>query len=325
MIRTETKATIERTHIVFWGLILAATTVLVSFGLAGDETDARRFAAHALSLRASGVASDAVATTILAYMPGAGMVTEGGAEDALPFLWRPFFENAMVKLGRLHSSAPVAFYYNPLLDVALFTLWEKRGKQYRVASIRALPGERLTEPDIDVSPRPPWMTAAEGPVETLALTAFTRLGAFRHAHPAEEQVGGRDDTTFASAAADLRAGLPRLVWNAAMRARWTRETEPWLALVLSEIEAALTARKVEALVAAAPNTDAETAATLTRLPISFTERLTLDMVLGDAENETERLLIGSLPEDGDVYLLASCRLDRDKCVLRRFVLLSLLE
>ena len=316
---------IERTRMALFGLTLAATTALVPFDSVGEETDARRFTAHALSLRASGVAGDAAATTILADMPGVGMVAGAGAEEALLVLWRPFFENAMVKLGRLHSSAPVALYYNPLLDVALFTLWRKRGVQYRLASIRALPGERLTEPGIDASARPPWMAAAAGPVVALARTASTRLGAFRRAHPAEEEAGGRDDATFASAAADLRAGLPRLMWNAAMRARWTGETEPWLAPTLSKIEAALAAREAAALLAAAPDTDAETAASLARLPASFTERLTLDMVLGGVEGGMERLLIGSLPEDGDVYVLVSCRLDRGNCVLRRFVLLSLSE
>ena len=49
-----------------------------------------------------------------------------GAGAAPVALWRPFFANAVVALGRLPSSAPVALYYNPLLDVAVATLWEKQ-------------------------------------------------------------------------------------------------------------------------------------------------------------------------------------------------------
>ena len=39
----------------------------------------------------------------------------------------------------------------------------------------------------------------------------------------------------------------------------------------------------------------------------------------------ERLLIGSRPDDGDVYVLVLCRLEGDTCALRRFALASLLE
>ena len=70
-------------------------------------------------------------------MPGVPLT---GAEASLPVLWTPFFENVIVKLGRVQSDAPVALYYNPLLDIALFTVWERRQTQYRVTSIRALPG-----------------------------------------------------------------------------------------------------------------------------------------------------------------------------------------
>ena len=47
------------------------------------------------------------------------------------------------------------------------------------------------------------------------------------------------------------------------------------------------------------------------------------MVL-EAERDA-RLLVGSLPEDGDVYVLALCRLAGGGCALRRLVLLALLE
>ena len=284
-----------------------------------QETGLRLFAAYALALRAAGVEGAAAATKVLADMPGAGMV---GAEESLPILWSPFFENAIVKLGRLQSPAPVALYYNPLLDVALFTLWEKREGQYHVVSIRALPGERLADPGADVSPRPPWMLAEDGPIEALALTAAARLDAFRHAHPTKAQDAGHDGATFAAAAADMRAALPRLAWNAARRAQWAAETEPWLRPALTGIEEALAAHDAAALALAAPDTDADTANTLARLPAGFSARLTLDMVL--AAGGRERLLIGSLPEDGDIYVFVLCRLDGGACGLRRFVLVSLL-
>ena len=96
-----------------------------------------------------------------------------GAGKSLSALWRPFFTNAIVKLGRLRSPAPVALQYNPLLDLAVFTLWEKQEEGYRVASVRALPGERLAGPGGAAKLRPQWTTAKRGPAksQTAELTA----------------------------------------------------------------------------------------------------------------------------------------------------------
>ena len=303
------------------GVVLAAvvTAAALPASSAAAESDARLFAAHALALRAAGVAGEGPAAEVLAAMPGAGMAGDG---ESLSALWRPFFANAIVKLGRLRSPAPVALYYNPLLDIAVFTLWEKQERGYRVAAARALPGERLAEPEAPAPPLPAWTAAEDGPVEALARTTAVRLEAFRGAHPAETAEAGRDTATFAAAAADMRAALPRLVRNAAQNARWTEDVQPWLLPTLAEVERALAARDPAALAAAAPGTDADTAAALARLPAGFAAGLALDMVL-EAEGNG-RLLIGSLPEDGDVYVLVLCRLSGGVCALRRFVLISLL-
>ena len=316
----------ERSGVPRAGLVPSTVLTVCALALAGlaapsagAEPDARRFAAYALALRTAGVAGDDPARDFLAGLPGAGAV----ARKALPVLWRPFFENAIVKLGRLRSPAPAALYYNPLLDVAVLTLWARHEDAYLVDSARAAPGERLDDPDAATSLRPPWMEAEDGPVEALARITAARLGAFRQAHPARERAGRQDRTTFATAAADLRAAAPRLEWNAVRRAQWAAGTEPWLSPALAAVEAALAARDAAALTAAAPATGAETAAALAALPADFTTGLTLDMVL-DTGGE-ERLLIGSRPDDGDVYVLVLCRLEGDACALRRFVLASLLE
>lgn len=297
--------------------LAAVLAVALPASSSAAESAARRFAAHALALRADGLAGGGAAAEVLVAMPGAAAA---GASPAA--LWRPFFANAVVELGRLPSPAPVALYYNPLLDVAVTTRWEKQDGGYRVASARALPGERLADPEAAVAPLPSW-TAAPGPVDALARATAARLDAFRNAHPARSAEPGRDAATFAAVAADLRAALPRLVWNAAQSARWTEDVQPWLRPALAEVEAALAARDPSALVAAAPDTDADTAAVLARLPAGFAAGLALDMVL-EAQGDA-RLLVGSLPEDGDVYVLTLCRLAGGGCALRRFVLLALLE
>ena len=298
-------------------MALAATLMVTSSAVADDG--ARRFAAHALALRVAGVAGEKQAEEVLAATPGAAMMRE------VPpmVLWGPFFANAVVKLGRLHSSAPTALYYNPLLDIAVITFWAELEGGHRVSAARALPGERLSNPKAKAPPLPPWMSAPGGAVAALATTTATRLDAFRKAHPAAAREPGRDAVTFAAAAADMRAVLPRLVWNAVQRSRWTGEARAWLEPAATAVEKALGARDAAAIRVAAPDTDKETAAALADLPSGFAAGLALDMVVEAGGDE--RLLIASLPEDGDTYVLVLCRLEGDACKPRRFVLVSLIE
>ena len=300
------------------GMALAAMLMTAPSAAAEDE-GTRLFAAHALALRAAGVSGGKQAAEVLGAMPGAGVIRE--ASPAV--LWSPFFSNAVVKLGRLRSSAPAALYYNPLLDVAVLTLWERQGEIYRVSTVRALPGERLSAPDAKVALKPSWMSAERGLIEALASTTKARLEAFSSAHPAASQEAGRDAVSFASAAADMRAVLPRLAWIALQRTRWAEESGTWLARALEAVEKALAARDPASIRAAAPDTDDETAAALADLPAAFAASLALDMIL--ETGGVDRLLIGSLPEDGDTYVLAHCRLKGGLCGLRRFILISLLE
>ncbi|MCY4515508.1 MAG: hypothetical protein OXC69_10330 [Candidatus Tectomicrobia bacterium] len=283
--------------------------------VAAQQPDPERFAAQALALRIAAIEREDAATTILAMIPGSAPA------EVLPALWHPFFENAIVKLGRLRAPAPVALYYNPLLDIALITFWEQKDGHYRVAMIRALPGERLAVPTATVSNQPAWMVAVD-PITTLAEITTRRLDTFRQAHPARTQdTAGRDDVTFVASTANMRTALPRLLWNTGIRTQWTAEAEPWLFPALAQIDEALATRTPVALTTAAPDTDATVANAIAGLPTVFAARLTLDMVL--PAGKENRLLIGSMPDDGDVYLFVLCRMKGPDCALRRFMLLSL--
>lgn len=298
--------------------------ILLAFAAAGttdagaEEAEPRVFAAQALALRAAGAAGDEEAAGLLAGMPGAAVVDP----EVVPLLWGGFFQNAAVVLGRLNSPAPVALYYSPLLDVGLLTRWMEGEGGYHLTGAHALPGERLSEPTAKAPLHPAWTTARDGPAAALARIAADRLGAFRRAHPAEERAAGKVGATFAAAAADLRAALPRLMWNAGRHARWV-EAKSWLQPALAAISEALAAGDAAALRAAAPETDPEAAAALAGLPAEFTRSLLLDAVFGGTGEE--RLLIGSSPDDGDIYVLIACRMEGGDCTLRRFVLLSLLD
>ena len=277
------------------------------------DQDARGLAAHALALRAAVVEGEGGA--ILARIPG------GGPRTQLLTVWPPFFANAVVVLGRAHSAMPVVLYYNPLLDVALLVFWQKRGDGYGVVRAHALPGERLDDPDAAVTPVPEWLVAEDGPVEALARVTATRLDAFGRAHPgaAREPAGGIG--TFAADAADGRAAQPRLLRNAVRLARWNSGADVWLHRTLEAIRAALSADDPASIVAAAPATDTETAQVISAMSAGFTQRLVLDIVL--ALNGSGRLLVGSSPDDGDVYVMVLCRLQGDACGLRRIMLVSL--
>ena len=284
---------------------------------AAQETGSRLFAAHVLALRAAGVAGDPEAAEFLATLPGSRMVPR----EALSVLWGPTFANSMVILGRLESPGPVALFYDPLLDVAVVTHWAAQGAGYRVVRARALPGARLDDPRATTGLAPPWMTSAGDPVGALTALAAARVDAFHRMHPAASSEPGGPASTFAADAADFRNVLPRLTWHAHRRAQWSDGTQPWLEPTVVDIEAALGAGNAAVLRAAAPDTDAETASVLAGLPPAFAGALALDMWL--AAGATSRLVIGSLPEDGDVYVLTFCRLEGTACRLRQFVLLSL--
>ena len=240
-----------------------------------------------------------------------------------PHLWSPFFANAVVKLGRVETAHPVALYYDPLLDIAILAYWMRVDGGYRVVSVRALPGEQLDDPDAPESVVPSWITGEEEPLGSLASHTEKRLGAFSSAHPMDVREPERDNATFASAAGDMRAVLLRLVWSVAQRERWVDGTLPWLEVALTTIEEALASGDAGELMTAAPGTGEDTAEVLAGLPPEFSAGLVLDMVL-DLRGGTH-VLIGSLPEDGDVYVLVLCRLEGEYCALKRFMLASLLE
>ena len=298
--------------------VIAVSTIglpLAAAGAPAERQETRLFAAHALALRTGGLQGDPATMDMLAAMPASG------SARATMALWPPFFENAIVKLGRLRSPTPVALYYNPLLDVALITFWRRTQGRYSVTSIRALPGERLARPGIAVTEQPAWLLSGD-PVSELMTMTEARLSGFRRSHPASGLAAARDEAGFASAADDLRHALPRLVWLLATRTRWAGGTNPWLFAALAGIDGMLAAGDIQSLMAASPSTDLETAIALAELPGGYAERLTLDMML--EVGGPDRLLVASSVDDGHIYVLVLCRVDGDVCAPRRFLLLSLL-
>ena len=293
--------------------VVAASRVVAR--LIGTDAEAGSFAAHALALRAAIVKGGGGA--VLSRIPG------GLSRRPPPEMWPAFFRNAMVALGRLRSPGPAALYYNPLLDVAVATNWAKEDGDWRVITAQAYPGESFGGPPRAVPPRPSWISADLGMVEALSAITASRLADFHRFHPPEAQSGARVTTSFAEDAAYARAAWPRLAWNARQHARWTSGGQAWLRPTLAKVTDTLSSGDASVIAAAAPATDAATAEAVAGLPEGLASRLTLDMIL-DAGGD-RRLLIGSLPEDGQVYFLVMCRLEAAACSLRRIVMVSLLD
>ena len=283
--------------------------------LIATDAGARDIAAHALALRA--VILKGSGKTVLSRIPGSE--SQGGS----PTLWPAFFGNAMVALGRLRSSRPTALYYNPLLDVAVLTFWEKREDSWRVAAVKALPGERLGGSSSAVPLHPSWLGANRELVAALSAVATSRLEEFHRLHPPEAGSGAGVASSFAADAADARAAWPRLMWNVYEHAGWFSGARGWLKPTLSTITDVLSSGNAAAVTAAAPATDPETAEAVAGLPAGLAAELALDMVLDAGEDR--RILIGSLPEDGQVYFLVLCRVDGAACPLRRIAMVSLLD
>ena len=293
-------------------------TVAVSRAVArliGTHAEARSFAAHALTLRAEAV--EGRGASLLSHIPG------GLAQRSPPEMWPTFFQNTMVGLGRLLSSGPAALYYNPLLDVAVGTVWKKSGGGWRVVSVQAFAGENFRGPPRAVPPHPSWVKADSKMVGTLSAITASRLADFHRLHPPEAKSGAQIATSFAEDAAYARAAWPRLLWNARQHAGWASGAPGWLHPTLSTITETLSSSDADTVAAAAPATDAATAEAIARLPAGFAKRLVLDMVLSAGKDG--RLLIGSLPDDGEMYFLVLCRLDGAACGLRRIMMVSLLD
>ena len=302
-------------------ILLACVVILVPWSANSFDVETEReFAAHALDLRAAGVNGEQRAIDVLLSMPGSGMIDR----ELLPHLWSPFFSNAMVRLGRLQSSQPVVLYYDPLLDIGVLTFWEYDNEDnLHVSRVRAFPGVRLLDSNASAAILPPWLSGETGLIENMAQLAEQRLGEFSSAHPSGALDPGHDNATFASAASDMRALLPRLLWMARQREQWSNGTLPWLEATLFEVEKAMASGDAQEIISVAPETGEETASVFADLPLEYSTSLSLDMVL-EVEGGAF-ILIGSLPQDGDIYVLAMCGLVGKDCQPKRFMLASLLD
>lgn len=294
-------------------------------GAAGSGPAAKTaFQTYALALRQAGVERTDIALHVFGLIPGVSRLLPPTASDVeqdviLGAIWGPFFENAIVEVGNVKTPAPIAIYYNPLLDVALWTQWERSNDlSYRITRLRAAPGERLTVSDVEVPATPRWMTEV-APVEALSEITIERLSSHLFDSSFLDS-GNLEDVAYDQAAQELRAAQLRLEWNMLQRSQWSVAYAQWLSKTISVIEETMELKDAAALVSRAPDTDPETSMIIADLPDGFVSDLVLDMVL--EYDEEYRILIISMQSDGEIYVLIHCRLDLDAkvCMPRQYVL-----
>ena len=273
------------------------------------------FERQVLEIRDSILAADDAALSVLSRVPGIGSVIELNAPDdvssaALEAMWIPFFENALIETIQQEPAGPTAIYYNPLMDVAMYTRWEPNPEgNHRIAQLSVMPGEYLQDADATVSYLPQWMKAKD-PFAELEGISTKRLHAFRTFEEASRR-NLTDGTAYGDAADSFLVAEPRLTQSLIWRLEW--RNLDWLPLTLATIQAALNAADSDTLLAAAPDTHPETASFIMELPDGFAEKLILDLILEDGGSN--RILLGSARYDGGTYVCASCEIAGNACVV----------
>jgi len=195
-----------------------AAVILASVSIAGcsreDATQAGKNAAvtgnAAVGARSTEVLREVVTTRAVAIeapgslhakldaMPVGPMGRNPADAQQRALAWSAFFRGTLVKLGRLPSEAPVALYYNPVLDVGVLQSCNVPAKSGPVTCqfVCALPGEVLTGGALVASPR--WL-AEPDPLVAVTRNAGLRTAGFAKTFPPNAAVSGTPPSQLCSA------------------------------------------------------------------------------------------------------------------------------
>jgi hypothetical protein len=267
--------------------------------------DQQRLPAEVLRLRAVATTQPAAAAAaLLGRMPrsdgAAEPETAGGREP----LWSTFFRNVVVAGGHLASERPVVAYYNPLVDVFVLTVWQRRagGGGLDLLTIRALPGAHLARPDQEVGSAPAWQGTTR-PLDALRAVTWARLDRFARTYPAAARQritpGSPDSPGWR---ASQTAAEARLLAHAAAL---SLADEPGLRAALERLNAALAGDAGRLLRAEefVGNIDPVILAGLTATPGQVRAAFALDAVYR-RPGDDRWVALFSLPDDGTAYLVA---------------------
>ena len=294
--------------------LLFGTSLTAEGGKASEHENSAPpdFLQEARRFRNATIGQQELALETLSLMPGTPWLLptldRSQVLQAMGAIWPDFFGNTVVAELALDDDLTEVLYYNPLLDVAIATLWahSDRGDVVtaQISSMRALPGEHLKGDDNGVHQSPLWMGSLD-PIGTLVESARMRVASFR---------GGRreqNSDAYDVAVEGMQAIIPRLHWLVEQKGKWG--DAKWIEPLLLAIEDDLSMRDPMELLARAPQSGLETATALSALDRAFISQLGLDVVL---EQDRTRFVVLSSLLDGRYYLFVKCELtsDQARCV-----------
>ena len=133
---------------------------ITSTSQAGRKQAVDLFLSTALSLRTAMVLHSDVAWPYYMMMPQTSYSTDPTYIKLRPLFWSMMFRDSIVRVADITSKSPLAFYYNPLIDVTVIAKWDQRGdRRYDLVDIIAVPGEYFdgVSPVPPASPMPRWL------------------------------------------------------------------------------------------------------------------------------------------------------------------------
>lgn len=298
--------------------IIAIISSLIQFSnIAANEKDL--FLSKVLSFRSAGVINPAMIKNSLSKMPRTELNLDEEFQATVPELWSYFFKNAIVKVGAIDSETPVALYYNPLVDVGVLTFWMLNSRRFHLYKITAFPGDKLRTLDVAQGLLPGWrIQSQDSPIDRLSKYTIQTLNEFKVEYPLQKrEIVETLDTDHESELQILAEG--RMMDYLIER---TQITEKWVKMLAQEIELILKSKSAQYIVEKAPDTPIKTANTLEKLNAQYVSQLSVDLVV--SINETDRLMLMSLPQDGDQYIAVICKMRNSICNLSVIQTFSLL-
>jgi hypothetical protein len=241
---------------------------------------------------------------------------------AVPFVWRRFFRDSMIVLGRPGGVHVRAGFYNALMDLWVLTEWEavppgaRSGGFVRLGRAWAASGEAIRDSQAVVGPVPTWTDdGTSTPPRALIRAVHASLRAFDYLDAADIPPGW--DTAFTSEP-EYRTGLATRLLDAAGSLLHV-DAEPLRTPVTRLLTAIRTANAPE-LARAFPRLAGFDGQVLDQLPPSWRERFEVTAV---ASTSAGPVVTFGIPGAGRWVLMSQLGSEPRSAVVRQLILLDL--
>lgn len=101
--------------------------------------------------------------------------------------WRTLLGTSVFAIEGLGTERMLVAFYNPFVDTALFTIWEKR----RIVEAEWVPGDLVRSVNAEIDPQPIWLRGAQYRPEALAQAIIATVGAIETRFGEDADTGWR--------------------------------------------------------------------------------------------------------------------------------------